>query len=243
MAIDFPSSPTVGQTYVYGGVTYVFSSQGVWTTANASFAPLASPLFTGDPRVPTPAPGDNDLSIASTAFVTDAVAMTLLSTLSPGGGPYAIFQMTGPYDLFQFEAHFGCAASRYLCAHLSVDGGSTYLVGGSDYSNTALYTSSDGSSGNYGQQGGHGYIAFNSVSMNSPGWSTLTVKIHRPQVSGFHFVIWETSVLGANGYLYTMRGSAFVGGSAAPITTIRFLFDDSASLFVGNSKFKMYGIK
>lgn len=32
-------------------------------------APLASPLFTGDPRVPTAAVGDNDLSIANTAFV------------------------------------------------------------------------------------------------------------------------------------------------------------------------------
>lgn len=37
-------------------------------------APLASPTFTGDPKAPTPAPGDNDTSIATTAFVTTAVA-------------------------------------------------------------------------------------------------------------------------------------------------------------------------
>ena len=38
-------------------------------------APLASPIFTGDPQAPTPAPGDNDTSIATTAFVTAASAL------------------------------------------------------------------------------------------------------------------------------------------------------------------------
>jgi hypothetical protein len=32
-------------------------------------APLASPVFTGDPQAPTPAAADNDTSIATTAFV------------------------------------------------------------------------------------------------------------------------------------------------------------------------------
>ena len=38
MAIDFPASPTVGQQYTFNGVTYVYSSQGVWTVASASTA-------------------------------------------------------------------------------------------------------------------------------------------------------------------------------------------------------------
>ena len=33
--IDFPSSPTTGQTYTYGGVTYVYSAQGVWLVAGS----------------------------------------------------------------------------------------------------------------------------------------------------------------------------------------------------------------
>lgn len=37
-------------------------------------APLASPTFTGDPKAPTPSPGDNDTSIATTAFVASAIA-------------------------------------------------------------------------------------------------------------------------------------------------------------------------
>jgi hypothetical protein len=35
----------------------------------AAKAPLTSPTFTGDPKAPTPATGDNDTSIATTAFV------------------------------------------------------------------------------------------------------------------------------------------------------------------------------
>jgi hypothetical protein len=41
-----------------------------WTTLNLSaYATLASPIFTGDPTAPTAALGDNDTSIATTAFV------------------------------------------------------------------------------------------------------------------------------------------------------------------------------
>jgi len=42
--------------------------------AACGFAPLASPVFTGDPQAPTPIFGDNDTSIATTAFVQQAVA-------------------------------------------------------------------------------------------------------------------------------------------------------------------------
>ena len=37
-------------------------------------APLASPTFTGNPTAPTPTAGDNDTSIATTAFVTGAIS-------------------------------------------------------------------------------------------------------------------------------------------------------------------------
>jgi hypothetical protein len=41
---------------------------------DTTLAPLTSPHFTGDPTAPTPADGDNDTSIATTAFVNKAVA-------------------------------------------------------------------------------------------------------------------------------------------------------------------------
>jgi len=53
----------------------VFGRQsGGWTNLASIFAPLANPIFTGDPRAPTPTAGDNDTSIATTAFVTGAIA-------------------------------------------------------------------------------------------------------------------------------------------------------------------------
>jgi hypothetical protein len=54
-------------------------------------APLASPTFTGDPKAPTPSPGDNDTSIATTAFVTAAVA-------AAGGGTWIEEVPTGTLD-------------------------------------------------------------------------------------------------------------------------------------------------
>lgn len=38
-------------------------------------APLASPVFTGNPQAPTQSPGDNDTSLSTTAFTTAAVAV------------------------------------------------------------------------------------------------------------------------------------------------------------------------
>jgi hypothetical protein len=46
-------------------------------------APLASPALTGNPTAPTPAAGDNDTSIATTAFVTTALTN---AGVTPGGG-------------------------------------------------------------------------------------------------------------------------------------------------------------
>jgi hypothetical protein len=45
-----------------------------FTTIDTLAAPLASPLFTGNPKAPTPTAGDNDTSIATTAFVQAEIA-------------------------------------------------------------------------------------------------------------------------------------------------------------------------
>ncbi|HVQ52135.1 MAG TPA: hypothetical protein VMS92_18990 [Mycobacterium sp.] len=62
--------------------TRVTGTETVNTTQTADIASLqankadiASPTFTGDPKAPTPVPGDNDTSIATTAFVTAAVSV------------------------------------------------------------------------------------------------------------------------------------------------------------------------
>ena len=47
-------------------------------------APIASPVFTGNPQAPTPSPGDNDTSIATTAFT--AAAITAAISAIPAAG-------------------------------------------------------------------------------------------------------------------------------------------------------------
>src|SRR5215813_10655362 len=60
-------SSTDGQLYVL----YNDGDSQQWVPATPAVGTsfLASPAFTGNPTAPTPAPGDNDTSIATTAFV------------------------------------------------------------------------------------------------------------------------------------------------------------------------------
>jgi hypothetical protein len=79
---------------------------------DTSRAPVASPTFTGVPAAPTAAPGDNTTALATTAFVTSAVAaattgvsswngrtgavtMTLADVTGVGGAPLASPTFTG----------------------------------------------------------------------------------------------------------------------------------------------------
>ena len=65
-------SATASSTYLTSATassTYLTSA-----TAASTYAPLASPALTGTPTAPTPTAGDNDTSIATTAFVQTAVA-------------------------------------------------------------------------------------------------------------------------------------------------------------------------
>ena len=62
-----------------GGVTSFNTRAGVVTltlgdVTGVGGAPLASPALTGNPTAPTPAPGDADTSVATTAFVAAAIA-------------------------------------------------------------------------------------------------------------------------------------------------------------------------
>jgi hypothetical protein len=55
------------------------------TVTTTGLAPLASPVFTGDPQAPTPATADNDTSIATTAFVKAQGYLTGNQTVTLSG--------------------------------------------------------------------------------------------------------------------------------------------------------------
>lgn len=63
-------------------VSSVDNSNKIATTAwvtNAGYAQIASPIFSGNPRVPTAGVGDSTTTAASTAFVTNAVNRSISS--------------------------------------------------------------------------------------------------------------------------------------------------------------------
>jgi hypothetical protein len=59
----------LGGTYPNPTFAVDMATQAELNAAVAGLAPLASPAFTGNPTAPTPAGGDNDTSIATTAYV------------------------------------------------------------------------------------------------------------------------------------------------------------------------------
>ena len=75
-----PASAVADHIATYNGTTGTVIKDGGITIV--SLAPLASPTFTGDPKAPTALPGDNDTSLATTAFVSNAI-----SPLAPLASP------------------------------------------------------------------------------------------------------------------------------------------------------------
>jgi hypothetical protein len=68
-------------------------------TISRGAAPLDSPHFTGTPTAPTPSPGDNDTSLATTAFVTASVAgLAPLNSPAFTGNPVAPTPAGGDND-------------------------------------------------------------------------------------------------------------------------------------------------
>jgi hypothetical protein len=109
MALNFPDAPTVNQSFAGpNGIVWVWDGTK-WisgTGTNVAYAPLKDPVFTGDPRAPTPGVTDNDTSIANTAFVQSNMIVAnnnkgrnlfhnpLFNIAQRGAGPWSGAQMT-----------------------------------------------------------------------------------------------------------------------------------------------------
>jgi len=113
-----------------------------WVTT--SFAPKVSPVFTGDPRAPTPASGDNDTSIATTAFVKvqGYVTSAALTGYAPLASPVFTGNPTAPTPTFgdndtsisttafvQAALLGGTAVARNLEVEVRNQSGSTIAAG------------------------------------------------------------------------------------------------------------------
>lgn len=81
---------TPASAAAWGSITGTLSSQTDLQSALNAKADLSSPTFTGDPKAPTPATGDNDTSIATTAFVKAQGYLTSAPVTSVAGRTGAI---------------------------------------------------------------------------------------------------------------------------------------------------------
>jgi hypothetical protein len=95
-----PTSPVNGDIWTTANGVFIRVNSTTQQMASLSYAaPLASPLFTGDPRAPTPSTGDSDTSIATTAFVKNQLYLTAadaVTTYYPLSGNPSGFLTSAP---------------------------------------------------------------------------------------------------------------------------------------------------
>lgn len=134
-------TPSNNDLLVYESATSLwknksFATLGLLTTSAAAstYAPLASPVFTGNPTAPTPATGDNDTSIATTAFVK-AQGYITSSALSPylqsATAASTYYLQTNPAGYITSAGLSGYALQNGFTA-FSVTGASIKSLDGSD---------------------------------------------------------------------------------------------------------------
>ena len=78
------SLPLQDATVALAGTATTWSRADHVHPTDTTRAPLASPVFTGDPQAPTPATADNDTSVATTAYVKNQGYATLASPVFTG---------------------------------------------------------------------------------------------------------------------------------------------------------------
>ena len=98
-------------------------------------AAIASPAFTGNPTAPTPTFGDNDTSIATTAFVQAALA-----AIYPVGSLYSSTSATNPGTSLGFGTWTAFGAGRVMIG-AGTGGGGTYTAGATGGSKDAVVVS------------------------------------------------------------------------------------------------------
>ena len=151
--IVVPSQKAV-KTYVDGGL----SNLQIQVNNKAD---IASPVFTGNPTAPTPASGDNDTSIATTAFVTNAVQQSLSFVGYFGAGTDGNVTISGTVNLAN-DMHYNdltiaAGGTLYLNGYrIFVKGTLDLTNAGSNAINNNGYVGNQSVSANGGQNLGAG---------------------------------------------------------------------------------------
>ncbi len=189
----------------------------------ASYALLASPVFTGNPRAPTPSPGDNDTSIATTAFVTAAIAALVASA------PGALDTLDELAAALGDDANFATTVTNALAACLKNNVEDQTLTGGARVTSKDLGTPTNGATvtldpGDRPLQHLTNNVAGFTLAPGSNGGSIL-LDITNGASAGAITVSGWTKVVGAftttSGHKFRCHGSIGNGGSLLTIQPLQ----------------------
>lgn len=200
-------------------------------------APLASPAFTGNPTAPTATAGDNDTSIATTAFVQTAVASVPpgLALISSGtiSSPVAALDITSGIDATydEYELHFFNlipASADNLVGFLTSNAGSSWI-------NNYRY----GPSGGAVTSGGFFVAPTAGVGAGYYGCSGRVVLLRPADVLKTQFRTAGFALDGTN-VMNVVEYANIVDTTAAATNGIRLKFTTQN---ITSGKYKLYGLK
>lgn len=256
MAFDFPNVPFIGQQVTgAGGIVYQWDgTKWVAAVPSTAYAPIDSPTFTGDPKGPTPATGDNDTSLATTAFVKNVIAASpppgaIISATAPTGqNPGAMWWDTNGGQLYILY-NDGNSTQWVAANNIGLSNVATQADVGKNTGRNLLHNSMF----NVQQRGtgpftGNGYTADRWANTISGG-DTLATQIVVPQAGDVASIgdesckwIMNTSTTGTSG------GYAFVGQKiedikrlAGKTVIVSFYANSSAAQKIGINLLQDFG--
>lgn len=211
------SSPVTMMESPVGDVRFrVFLDTG--SIANL-YAPINSPLFTGNPRGPTPAKGDDSPSLATTKFVAAAIEAAI-SGGSSGSGNFTNLSVTNQSNLNKLDV-----------------AGQANFKAGIDATNSAMLLNT------LRMMGETGKIDFDFVHPDYVGKLRTILTPHRVETSDLkadNLTVTQTVVIGdpvnpsAAGNALTVHGNVdmdylhLTGNSKRPLTDPQLIVDGNA---------------
>jgi hypothetical protein len=158
-----------------GATTTFLKADGTWATpSDNTKAPLAAPIFTGDAQCVTASPGDNDTSIATTAFVTAAIAA---APSFPAGTAMMFVQTAAPTGWTKQTTH-NDKALRVVSGTAGSSGTVAFsTVFGRTASDAFTLTTNEMPAHSHGANGYSHYTAGTTYAVLSDGADTLSPNV------------------------------------------------------------------
>lgn len=195
-----------------------------------------SPVFTGNPRAPTPSLGDDDTSIATTAFVqaaiTDAGASPATTLLSAVTGdivrPYIDFALPAGYSRFKLlvDKCEPTVGATPLIMRVAADGVPNMISGASAYTGTGRRTNMSPADADWSSLAGSSWFLSQSQAVNGGNPGTFEIDIINSGPGYYGTVQWRSVYRRSDGIaLEKIDASGYCPGTSDKWTHVRLVFN------------------